>query len=101
MTTNKFTRNSVVLDPSDFDGILDIARYGLEPLINQAPTITLLNNLIYRIASMALGEEIPLQPYNPTHSEEMPADFDDDELPIGDGTIILTVTPMDILSGRE
>jgi hypothetical protein len=37
MTTDEFTRNSVVLDPEDLDGILDIARYGLDPLMNLAP----------------------------------------------------------------
>jgi hypothetical protein len=65
-----------------------------------------LNNLIYRIASMALGEEIPLQPYDPERCGAMPDDFDDDDLngddlPIGSGTIILTVTPLPVMSGKE
>ena len=31
MTTDEFTRNSVVLDPADLDGIFDIVRYSLDP----------------------------------------------------------------------
>ncbi|MCJ8272688.1 MAG: hypothetical protein MJK04_25245 [Psychrosphaera sp.] len=97
MTTDEFTGNSVVLDPADLDGILDIARYGLDPLMNLAPTRKLLNKLVYRIAALSLGREIELVRYDP----EAIDDFNDDDNPLEGGSIVLTVTPLSHLVGRE
>ncbi len=97
MTTDEFTRNSVVLDPTDLDGILDIARYGVEPLMNLAHTRKLLNKLVYRIAALSLGREIELVRYDP----EAIDDFNDEDNTLEGGCIVLTVTPLNHLGGRE
>ena len=89
------TPSFVHLDHEDIDGLVDIARYGLEPLIKNPATINLLERLAHTIAVHATGQPIKWQDYQADEPDDPPNDY------IG-GIAIVQVWPVEeMYSNRE
>ncbi|MCJ8271294.1 MAG: hypothetical protein MJK04_18080, partial [Psychrosphaera sp.] len=79
------------------DGIIDIARYGIEPLSHLKPTQHVVNKLAYQIVRMATGQKVEHEEFDPDTFD----DFDDDDPLLFGGRALLTVLPLKIVDDYE
>jgi hypothetical protein len=87
------TRSYVHLNPTDIDGLIDIARYGITPFIGNPNTQNLLERLSIAIATRAVGRNINKQEYNQSSAETAQAHED----ALLGGTAMIGIWPMDTI----
>jgi hypothetical protein len=90
MTKSDLTRSLIYLDLNDMDGLIDIARYGVDPMTTNPKTRQLIQQLANGIVSQVLGDKAMAEVIG-----EAPADpNNDEERPLFEGRAALAVLPL-------
>lgn len=94
MTATDLTRSLIYLDLPDVDGLIDIVRYGVEPMATKPTTRQLIQRLANSIVPLVLGDEAMAAVVgNGSVNPE-----DDEERPLFEGRAVLAVLPVAALA---